>query len=82
PSNERQLQLRQLPSTIRMAVTVEGTAVEMQAVKPEDPPHVMISSDGEMTPFQMELTVPDEPSVRLRLIGGMNGKLTLDRVAR
>ncbi|MEO5334894.1 MAG: type II secretion system minor pseudopilin GspH [Magnetococcus sp. YQC-5] len=80
--DERLLKARTLPRDMPMELQVEGEMVVGRSVKPDAPPQVIFSSDGEMTPFQLELKVPDvkSGSVRFRLTGAMNGQMRMERV--
>ncbi len=50
-------------------------SVTNKSTKPEDiPPRIFLLSSGEMTPFELTLSLPDKSS--LRLAGDLTGKLT------
>ncbi len=81
--DERLLKSRYLPDDLRMLVTIEGEEITKD-VKVDDPPQLIVSSDGEVTPFQVELGGSDGGSgvVRFRLSGQMNGRIRLERVEK
>ncbi|MBF0192362.1 MAG: type II secretion system minor pseudopilin GspH [Magnetococcales bacterium] len=85
PAGDRTLQPRRLPETMPMVLRIEGVPLDKLEVKPEDPPQVMVSSDGEMTPFELELTVPGDArtgeKVAFRLSAGLTGRTRIERVA-
>lgn len=80
---ERLLKPRHWPDEILMTLQVEGETLTNE-VKPEDPPQLIFSSDGEKTPFQLDLELPANhlESVRFRLTGGMNGVMRMERVTK
>ncbi|MBF0163543.1 MAG: type II secretion system minor pseudopilin GspH [Magnetococcales bacterium] len=83
PSGERILQGRNLPEGWRIEWSVEGEKQEKE-LKLEDPPQILITSDGEMTPFELEVEVEKRRGVRerYRLSAGVTGRVRVERVER
>ncbi|GAB0056244.1 hypothetical protein SIID45300_00549 [Candidatus Magnetaquicoccaceae bacterium FCR-1] len=83
PAGERVLQARTLPEGWRIEWNVEGEKQE-KGVKPEDPPQILITSDGEMTPFELEVEVEKRRGVleRYRLSAGVTGRVRVEKVER
>jgi len=77
PEQEKMLRERPLPETLRMDLLVEGVRANYE--DPEKLPRVLMLSSGELTPFELNLSMEDEEE-SYRLVGQINGKLTLSRV--
>ncbi|MEO5345915.1 MAG: type II secretion system minor pseudopilin GspH [Magnetococcus sp. YQC-9] len=86
PSGDRLLQARSLPEGWPVEWSVEGEKRERpdKENKPEDPPQILITSDGEMTPFEVEVAVEGRGRelVRYRLSAGMTGRVRVERVEK
>lgn len=64
---------REFPPTIKIKLTIEGAASSLEDKK--NLPRVFVLSSGELTPFQLTLSVDGEESYTLQ--GAIDGKLTL-----
>ncbi|MBF0628732.1 MAG: type II secretion system minor pseudopilin GspH [Magnetococcales bacterium] len=83
PGADRLLQPHRFPDGfVSMELRVEGN-LEDKPLQPEDPPQVIVSSDGTMTPFQWQLRLLGARGERIvhRLVAGVTGRVQIERVA-
>ncbi|MBF0213615.1 MAG: type II secretion system minor pseudopilin GspH [Magnetococcales bacterium] len=81
PADDRFLQPRRLSDSVTATLKVEGVTEE-KPLEPKEPPQVLISSDGEMTPFEWELSVVGERRERIayRMAVSLTGRVRIERV--
>lgn len=72
-----ELRDRQWPGNLRADLSRDGKRIEIAAEPPETPPIVCFAS-GELTPFRLELAMP-ELSIRWRLDGEIDGDVQRER---
>lgn len=74
PGNDALFRFRSLPDQSHLSLSVEGQRMTLVATS-DGPPHIVLSSSGEQTPFRMALRAPTGDAVRL--VGELNGALRL-----
>ncbi|MBL8299171.1 MAG: type II secretion system minor pseudopilin GspH [Rhodanobacteraceae bacterium] len=72
-----ELREREWPANLRAELSRDGKRLEIQPQSPETPPVVCFAS-GELTPFRLELGLPDL-SLRWRLDGQIDGEVVRER---
>lgn len=72
-----ELRMRQWPGNLRAELSRDGTRIEIPPQPPEIPPIICFAS-GELTPFRLELSVPDL-ALRWRLDGTIDGNVQRER---
>ena len=72
---DKLLRERSFPPNIKIKLIIEGVASSFEDKK--NLPRVFVLSSGELTPFQITLSLDDEESYTLQ--GAMDGKLTLSK---
>ena len=77
PITQGELRDRQWPGNLRAELSRDGKRIEIPPEPPETPPVVCFAS-GELTPFRLELGLPDLP-VRWRLDGEIDGDVKRER---
>lgn len=79
-TNDRTLRARSLHDAgVEFELRVEGRPIELEW-SPEHPtPNIFLEQNGTLTPFELILQNREQPDRRLRLIGNMNGRLTLEQ---
>ncbi|MBF0340574.1 MAG: type II secretion system minor pseudopilin GspH [Magnetococcales bacterium] len=85
PGGERQLHPRHISDTLSVALRLEDAShPEDLNIPPKSdvPPQVLISSDGEMTSFELDLGVPAarDEGVKYRLQVSMTGRGRVEKV--
>lgn len=77
PFTAGELRDRQWPANLRVELSRDGRRIEIPPQPPEMPPVICFAS-GELTPFRLELGLPDL-ALRWRLDGGIDGTVTRER---
>lgn len=77
PFDSGELRDRTWPGPLRVELSRDGTRIEIPPQPPEAPPVICFAS-GELTPFRLELGLPDL-GVRWRLDGAIDGDVNRER---
>ena len=77
PFAEGELRDRQWPANLRAELSRDGKRIEIPPQPPEVPPVICFAS-GELTPFRLELALPDL-ALRWRLDGSLDGDVKRER---
>lgn len=77
PFAEGELRDRQWPASLRAELSRDGKRIEIPPQPPEVPPVICFAS-GELTPFRLELSLPDQ-GLRWRLDGSLAGDVKRER---
>lgn len=77
PFADGELRDRQWPANLRVELSRDGKRIEIPPQAPDVPPVICFAS-GELTPFRLELTLPDL-ALRWRLDGSMDGDVKRER---
>ena len=72
-----ELRDRHWPANLRVELSRDGKRIEIPPQPPEVPPVICFAS-GELTPFRLELTLPDL-ALRWRLDGSLDGDVSRER---
>ncbi len=75
--DQGELRMRDWPGNLRAELSRDGRRIEIPPQPPEIPPIVCFAS-GELTPFRLELSVPDL-ALRWRLDGAIDGSVQRER---
>lgn len=78
--DDRTLRPRSLRDAgLELELRVEGRPVKLEWAPEHPSPNIFLEQNGTLTPFELVLRDSDQPDRQLRLIGEMNGRLTLEQ---